>query len=119
MTEKTDIIRIEKNPRLSKVLVANGFAFLSGLTARDKTGDIKQQTADILEQIDGYLAAASTDRSKLVSVNIWLKDISQFKQMNEVWEAWVDPETVPSRATVQAELAHRDILVEIKAQALV
>lgn len=119
MTQTQDIIRIEKNPRLSKALVANGFAFLSGLTARDRSGDIKQQTADILEQIDGYLAAVNTDRSKLVSVNIWLKDISQFKDMNEVWEAWVDPETVPSRATVQAELAHGDLLVEMKAQAIV
>jgi len=49
MTHTKDIIRIDTNPRLSKVLVANEFAFLSGLTARDKSGDIKQQTSDILE----------------------------------------------------------------------
>ena len=119
MSQNPDIIRIDRNPRLSKVVVANGFAFLSGLTARDRSGDVKQQTADILEQIDGYLAAANTDRSKLVSVNIWLKDITQVSQMNEVWEGWVDPESVPTRATVQAELAHHDTLVEIKVQAVV
>jgi enamine deaminase RidA (YjgF/YER057c/UK114 family) len=113
------IKRYETTSRLSKVLVANGFAFLSGLTARDRAGDVKAQTLDILQQIDGYLAMAGTDKSKLVNVNIWLKNISQFNEMNAVWEKWVDPNALPARATVQAALAHEDILVEIMAQALV
>ena len=114
-----DIQRFDTDARLSKVVVANGFAFLAGLTARDLSVGVREQTADILEQIDGYLAKAGTDKSRLVSVNIWLKDIGQFRDMNEVWIGWVIPGQVPARATVQADLASEDILVEIMAKALV
>lgn len=105
--------------RLSKVLVANGFAFLSGLTAKDRSGGVKEQTADILAQIDAYLAKAGTDKTKIVVGNIWLKDISTFNEMNEAWEAWVDPAQPPARATVESRLAADSILVEIQVQALV
>lgn len=112
------ITRYESNSRLSKVLVANGFVFLSGLTAKDRTGNVAEQTADILAQIDAYLAMAGTNKSKIVVGNIWLKDVSTFSEMNEAWEAWVDPEATPARATVEARLAHDAILVEIQVQAL-
>jgi enamine deaminase RidA (YjgF/YER057c/UK114 family) len=115
----TDIVRFETTALLSKVLVANGFAFLSGLTARNRSGGVKQQTEDILEQIDGYLAMAGTDKTRLVSVNIWLKNIAEFQEMNAAWAAWIDPAALPARATVEARLAREDILVEIMAKALV
>jgi enamine deaminase RidA (YjgF/YER057c/UK114 family) len=113
------IKRHEVTGRLSKVLVTNGFAFLSGLTTRDRSGDVKAQTADILAQIDGYLAAVGTDKTRIAVANIWLKDISQFAKMNEAWEAWVDREQPPARATVESRLAHDSILVEIQVQAVV
>ena|SRR5690554_5038974 len=113
------ITRYETNNRLSKVLVANGFAFLSGLTAKDRDGDVAAQTADILAQIDTYLAMAGTDKSKIVVGNIWLKDAATFNEMNAAWEAWVDPQATPARATVESRLAHDSILVEIQVQALV
>lgn len=105
--------------RMSKVVVAGGFAFLSGLTAQDRTGGVKEQTSDILAQLDSYLKLAGTDKSKLVSVNIWISDISTFEEMNAEWEAWVDPDAPPARATVEAALNHPDIKVEIMAQALI
>ena len=113
------IQRFENTGRLSKVLVANGFAFLSGLTARDRSGGVREQTADILEQIDAYLETAGTDKTKIVVGNIWLKDVSTFNEMNAAWEAWVDKDAPPARATVESALAHPDILVEIQVQALV
>ncbi|WP_421566485.1 RidA family protein [Ochrobactrum sp. EDr1-4] len=115
----TMITRFDETDVLSKVLVANGFAFLSGLTPKDRNGDVKTQTLDILNQIDGYLAKAGTNKSKLVSVNIWLKNIDHFDDMNEAWKSWIDPSALPARATVEARLADEDILVEIMAKALV
>ncbi len=112
------ITRHEVTGRLSKVLVANGFAFLSGLTAKDRSGGVKEQTADILAQIDGYLTLAGTDKTRIVVANIWLKDISTFAEMNAAWEAWVDPAQPPARATVESRLAAENILVEIQVQAL-
>ena len=113
------ITRHEATGRLSKVAVANGFAFLSGLTAKDRSGDVKAQTADILGQIDNYLAMAGTDKTRIVVANIWLKDIGTFSRMNEAWDAWVDARQPPARATVESRLAADDILVEIQVQALV
>lgn len=110
--------RYESNARLSKALKANGFVFLSGITAKDRSGGVAEQTADILAQIDEYLAMAGTSKSKIVVGNIWLKDVSTFAEMNTAWEAWVDPEATPARATVESRLAHDSILVEIQVQAL-
>jgi enamine deaminase RidA (YjgF/YER057c/UK114 family) len=113
------IVRHENTGRLSKALVANGFVFLSGLTAKDRSGGVREQTADILAQIDHYLALAGTNKSRLVTGNIWLKDVGTFNEMNEAWEAWVDKECPPARATVESRLAHDSILVEIQVQGLV
>lgn len=112
------ITRHQTTQILSKVLVANGFAFLSGLTAKDRSGGVAEQTADILAQIDDYLGMAGSDKSKIVTGNVWLKGISTFEEMNEAWEAWVDKDALPARATVEARLAREDILVEIHVQAL-
>lgn len=51
---------------------------------------------------------AGTDKSKLVSVNIWLKDISQFDQMNATWELWVDPSALPARDVCARDDGPRD-----------
>ncbi len=110
--------RIEPGSRLSKAVVANGFVYISGLTAREKVADVATQTKDILAQIDGYLATAGTDKSRLVMCNIWLVDIATFAQMNGAWEAWVDPKNPPARATVEARLGGQGNLVEISAIAL-
>jgi enamine deaminase RidA (YjgF/YER057c/UK114 family) len=112
------IKRYEVTGRLSKVLVANGFAFLSGLTANDRSGGVREQTADILNQIDNYLAMAGTDKTRVVTGNVWLKDLGTFDEMNVAWEAWVDPKNPPARATVESRLAADDIPVEIQVQAL-
>ncbi|TDG02055.1 RidA family protein [Paraburkholderia guartelaensis] len=112
------IRRLEITGRLSKVLIANGFVFLSGLTARDTTGGVKEQVADILAQIDDFLLAAGSAKSRIAVANIWLKDVNTFDELNEVWEAWVDKEHPPTRATVESKLAGEDILVEIQVQAV-
>ncbi|MFT0174749.1 RidA family protein [Paraburkholderia mimosarum] len=117
--EKFMIIRQGNTGRLSRVLVANGFAFLSGVTARDTTRGVREQTEDILAQVDSYLKAAGADKSRIAVANIWLRDIDTFDEMNNAWDAWVDKECPPARATVESHLAGEDILVEIQVQAAV
>jgi enamine deaminase RidA (YjgF/YER057c/UK114 family) len=67
----------------------------------------------VLAAIDGYLAKAGTDKSKLLSANIWITDMAQFAEMNAVWDAWVSPGNTPARATVEARLAAPGYNVEI------
>lgn len=103
---------------LSMAVVRGNTAYLSGHIAR--RGDtVAEQTADILEQIDEVLASVGTDKSKLLTVNIWLTDVNTFAEMNEVYTAWMAPHQPPARATVGASLALPHLLVEIMAVAAI
>lgn len=107
---------VRHNPRgkvLCDAVEYNGFVFLGGQVPSDVKQDIKGQTADVLRQIDALLAKAGTDKSKIISVNIWLADMRYREAMNEVWTAWIDPANLPCRATVEAKLADPRMLVEI------
>ena len=100
-------------PRMSRCVVNGDMVYVAGLTAGDTSGDIASQTQQILDKIDGYLATAGTDKSKLLQANIWITDTANFRAMNEVWNAWVDPENPPVRACVKSELMLAGLLVEI------
>jgi enamine deaminase RidA (YjgF/YER057c/UK114 family) len=100
-------------PRMSRAVIHDNRVFLAGLTASDATQDIQGQTRQILAKIDDYLKQAGTSKSSLLTANLWIKDMALFSQMNEVWNAWVDPANPPARACVRADMARPEILVEI------
>lgn len=109
-----EITRIETSQRMSRVVQCNGFTFLGGQTATDRTLDIKGQTAQVLEKIDNFLAKAGLDKTRILSAQVWLSDINaNFAGMNEVWDAWAPEGHAPARATVESKLAAPDLLVEI------
>lgn len=112
------IRRIESGSRMSQAVVANGFAFLSGQVADDTSVGVREQTVQVLASIDRLLAAAGSDKSRLVSANVYLSDISRFDEMNAAWEAWVHKDAKPARATVEAKLAAPEYKVEIQVVAL-
>jgi enamine deaminase RidA (YjgF/YER057c/UK114 family) len=108
------IERHDIGPRMSKVVVHGNTVYLAGIVADNPKGkSVKEQTQDILRQIDGFLAKGGTDKSKLLSANIWITDMANFAEMNAVWDAWVAPGNTPARATVEAKLAAPDYKVEI------
>jgi len=100
-------------PRMSRCVVKGDMVYVAGLTASDRSADVQGQTQQILDKIDEYLATAGTSKSNLLQANLWITDMANFSAMNEVWNAWVDPENPPVRACVRADLAHPDLLVEI------
>ncbi|HZL31978.1 MAG TPA: RidA family protein [Pseudolabrys sp.] len=108
------IERHEVGPRMSKCVVHGNTVYLAGIVANDpKSKNVTEQTRDIVAQIDGFLAKAGTDKSKLLSANIWITDMVNFAEMNAVWDNWVAPGNTPARATVEAKLATPDYKVEI------
>lgn len=114
-----DIERFATNTRMSGAVSAGGWVFLSGQVPNDLQASVEEQTREVLEKIDGLLAQAGADRSRLLSAQIWLKDIERdFAAMNSVWEAWLPEGCAPARATVQADLARPQVLVEIMVVAL-
>ncbi len=103
---------------MSRAVVHAGLVYTSGHV--DGTApDVAGQTRTILAKIDALLAEAGTDKTKLISANIWLSDIGAFDQMNAVWEGWIDPHGPPARATVESRLASPQYLVEISVIAAV
>lgn len=113
------IQRIENGPRFCRVLTHNGVAYLAGMVADDLSGDVIQQTRDTLAKIDRYLSLAGSDKSKLLTAQIWLRDIADFERMNSVWDRWIDRSAMPVRATVEARLAGDNYRVEIMVTAAV
>ena len=113
------ITRLHPGKRFAQAVIVNGIVTTAGITARDTSGDTAAQTRDILAQIDALLIEAGTSKANLLTVAIWLRDIAHFGGMNEVWDAWVDKENLPVRATVEARLAAPELLVEIQVSALV
>jgi enamine deaminase RidA (YjgF/YER057c/UK114 family) len=115
------IQRFEPNgKRLSHVLVHNGVAYVTGQVAADRTQDVAGQTEQVLRRIDELLAIAGTNKSQILYAQVWLKHVaSDFAAMNAVWESWIPADALPARATVEANLAAENILVEIAVQAAV
>ena len=100
--------------RMSKVVVHGDTVYLAGIVANEPKGkSTAEQTKDILGQIDGFLAKAGTDKSRLLSANIWITDMANFAEMNSVWDSWVDPTSPPARATGESSLAAPEYKVEI------
>ena len=91
----------------------NGIVYTAGQVAEDLSQDVRGQTEQVLKAIDEVLAQAGTDKSKILSANIWVSDIRNREYMNKAWLAWVDPNNLPARATVEAKLADPRMLVEI------
>jgi enamine deaminase RidA (YjgF/YER057c/UK114 family) len=114
------IERHDSAARMSQAVVHNGIAYLSGQVAIDKPGaSVAEQTQNILDRVDKYLAASGTDKSKVLTAEIWLSDISTFNEMNAVWDAWVSEGNAPARACVESKLAAPQFTVEIMVVAAV
>ena len=108
------IQRIKPGPRMSGAVVHGNTVYLAGQVANQAAGkSVAEQTTEILAIIDGLLAEAGTDKSKILMANIWLTDMGTFQEMNAVWDSWVSPGNAPARATVEAKLATPAFKVEI------
>ena len=89
---------------MSQIVEDGNTVYLQGFTADDKTADIKAQTSQVLAKIDKALAAVGSDKSHLLSAQIFVSDIGLRPQLNEVWTAWIDPKNPPTRACVGVQL---------------
>ncbi len=108
------IQRFETGPRMSQAVVHGNTVYLAGVVARKTAGEsVTKQTQEILAVIDGHLAKAGTDKSKLLSATIYITDMKNFAEMNAVWDGWVSPGNTPARATVEVKLAAPNYHVEI------
>ena len=108
----SDITRIDQNARRSRASVFGDLIFLAGQVADSKSADIAQQTREALAKVDD-MPRAGTDKSRLLSVQVWLKTMDDFEAMNAVYDSWVVPGNAPTRACGKVELADPGYRIEV------
>ena len=109
---------VAPNPNpVSPGIVAGGFVFVSGQTAREQQG-VEAQTRAVLEKLGAILRAAGSDYANVARCGVYLKDVNDFQKMNAVYREFF-PADPPARSTIGAPLAHPDVLVEIDCVATV
>jgi enamine deaminase RidA (YjgF/YER057c/UK114 family) len=114
-----NVQRLYVEKRYCEVAISGNLVHLAGQLANDTSLDIKAQTQETLDNIDRLLADAGTDKSNILSVMIFLKDIQQdYAAMNEVWDAWVAEGHAPARTCVESKLYAPDVLVEMTVTAV-
>ena len=112
------IERIEVNKRLSEAVIHGDTVYLCGQVADDLKSDVKQQTREVLANIDKMLARAGTGKEKLLTATVYLKSIGDYRAMNEIWDAWTAPGAAPARTCLGGvALFSPDALVEITVSA--
>jgi enamine deaminase RidA (YjgF/YER057c/UK114 family) len=107
-----DVKRIQPGEWNSRAVVHGNLVFCSGIVADNKSLPMKGQTEQVLRKIDAVLAAAGTDKSRILSATVYMADAKLKDEMNEAWMAWVDKANLPARAAVGAVLTP-GTLVEI------
>ncbi len=125
---KKKVIQTERAPKAigpySQAIQAGNFLFLSGQIPLDpKTGefikgDIRRQTQQVLENIKGVLESQELGMDSVVKVTIFLKDIGNFNEVNEVYATYFRS-SPPARSTVGVAKLPKDADIEIEAVALV
>lgn len=111
------IRRLQLEGRLAGAVVHGNLVYLAGQVTEDPSLDTEGQTEDVLRQIDALLAEAGSDKTCLLSCQIFLADIRDVSDMNLAWDRWLDVSHPPARVTVEAKLVDPRWKVEIAAVA--
>ena len=117
-----NVIKTDNAPKAigpySQAVEANGFVFVSGQIPLDPktgnivTGDIREQTKRVMDNAQAILAAAGCIMSTVVKSTIYLKNIGDFADVNEIYGGYF-PTDPPARATVEVSRLPKDVAVEM------
>jgi len=97
------ITRLGIATRYSQVVIHNNTLYLSGQVpwvTGPAGATIEEQTQEVLNFIDAELAAAGSDKSKLLSLQIFMRNPAEYERMNSVYDKWVSPGNAPARNTI-------------------
>jgi len=113
------IKRFGVEKRYSEAVKYEGVIYLSGNLADDYVNDIKAQTKATLDNIERQLIACGSNKERILSATIYLKNMSNYSAMNEVWDEWIIAGTAPARTCVESKLYDENALIEITIIAIV
>lgn len=117
------IARLGRNPgerereldRSSQIVVAAGTAYFVATPDKpyDVTMSAKAMMAQALENVDKRLARVGSSRADLLVVQVWIRDMRYFAEINEVWDAWIDQDAMPVRCCCAVDMGNPDLKVEL------
>ncbi len=108
----SEITRIKTGNRMSQIVIHNDTIYLAGQVGNPGDG-VAEQTKTSLKNVEALLNEAGSDKSRLLQTTIWLDNMDDFAEMNEIWDAWITPGTAPTRACGEAKLATPEYKVEV------
>jgi len=108
----TKIIRSHTNARMSQAVRHGTTLYLAGQVG-EPGQSVADQTRSCLRKIEALLAENGSDSTKILQCIIWMADMADFAEMNDVWDAWVPEGAAPARASGEAKLASPEYLVEL------
>lgn len=116
------ITRIERtevpSPLMAKATVIGNLATMC-FTPATPVLDFAVQVQQVFDRLDHYLALSGASRAKLLTAQVWLRDIENYDAFVPMWNAWVDAENPPVLSIIGSHLARDTVWVEIKVTALV
>ena len=103
----------------SQAIKIDNLIYTSGQVAIDPatgqlSGDIKEQTGQVIRNLENILKEAGSDLSKVIKTTVFLKNMNDFTEMNEVYSSYFS-ENKPARSTIEVSKLPKDALVEIEA----
>ena len=101
------------SPQYAKCVVRGDTVYLAGLIAENWDGDMTAQASEIFAQIDALLAEAGASKSTLLSLQVFITSFDDYPAFKSAYAAWIDPDNLPARATVRADLLDPKLKIEI------
>ena len=112
------ITRVGTTARWSDVVIFNNVLYTVEVPSVLDAG-LRDQTKEVLTNIAKVLIENGSDKKNILNVTIYLKDIAQIDEFNQIWDKWLPLGSAPVRACVEAKLANPGYLVEIQLSAAV
>jgi len=96
-----EIKRIDQYPRYSDAVVHNNTVYLSGQVPwKCEDLDFKSQTEEVFKLVEEQLIKAGSDKTKILSLRIYIKNPDNYELLNQVYDLWLPKNYAPSRATI-------------------
>ena len=108
----SEIIRINTEKRMSQIVIHNDTIYLAGQVGNPGEG-VAEQTKTSLSSVESLLNEVGSDKTRILQTTIWLDNMADFAEMNEIWDDWITPGTAPTRACGEAKLAKPEYKVEV------
>ncbi len=107
------LTRVGTTKRWSDAVIFNNTIYLVEVPST-LSDSLRDQSIELLNLVEKALVQYGSDKKHMISVTIYLRDISQIDIFNEVWDSWIPFGCAPVRACVEAKLAHSDYQVEVQ-----